>query len=214
MVRIQGYTRTLQGGLIFIVAMTYIGLLFAIAHYGDKYADKWRASKLKPSIYALSMAVYCTSWTFYGAVGEAARAGWDYLPIYLGPALVFLLGFPIVRRLVALGREHDTSSIADFLSLRYGKSAAVGALGIGDGTRVVLYSTAELFWATRARWALYAMGFDSAVVLNGGYQSWTAEGRPVSTAPCAYPPATFTAHRRGNDPHLRMSSSERRCALP
>ncbi len=75
-------------------------------------------------------------------------------------------------------------------------AAKVGALGIGDDTRVVLYSTAELFWATRAWWALYAMGFDGAVVLNGGFQSWTAEGRPVSTAPCTYPPATFTPHRR------------------
>lgn len=65
----------LQGGLIFIVAMTYIGLLFAIAHYGDKYADKWRASRLKPTIYALSMAVYCTSWTFFGSVGSAATGG-------------------------------------------------------------------------------------------------------------------------------------------
>jgi len=75
-------------------------------------------------------------------------------------------------------------------------AASVGALGIGDDKRVVLYSTAELFWATRAWWALYAMGFDKAVVLNGGFQSWTAEGRPVSTEPCAYPPATFTPHRR------------------
>lgn len=77
-------------------------------------------------------------------------------------------------------------------------AASVGALGIGDDTRVVLYSTAELFWSTRAWWALYAMGFDNAVVLNGGFQSWTAESRPVSTEACAYPPATFTPHRRGD----------------
>lgn len=75
-------------------------------------------------------------------------------------------------------------------------AAKVGALGIGDDTKVVLYSTAELFWATRAWWALYAMGFDKAVVLHGGYQAWAAEGRPVSTEPCAYAPATFTARRR------------------
>ena len=77
-------------------------------------------------------------------------------------------------------------------------AAKVGALGIGDGTPVVLYSTAELFWSTRAWWALYAMGFDNAVVLNGGFQSWTGEGRPVSTEPCAYAPATFTARRRAD----------------
>ena len=77
-------------------------------------------------------------------------------------------------------------------------AASVGALGIGDDTRVVLYSTAELFWATRAWWALYANGFDNAVVLDGGFPSWDAAGHPVSTAPCAYPPATFTARRRAD----------------
>jgi len=76
-------------------------------------------------------------------------------------------------------------------------AARVGALGIGDDTRVVLYSTAELFWATRAWWALYAMGFDKAMVLDGGLQAWIAEGRPVSTAASAYPPASFTPRRRG-----------------
>ena len=75
-------------------------------------------------------------------------------------------------------------------------AASVGALGIGDDTRVVFYSTAELFWATRAWWALYAYGFDHALVLNGGYQSWTGQGRPVSTEPYRYPPATFTPRRR------------------
>jgi thiosulfate/3-mercaptopyruvate sulfurtransferase len=75
-------------------------------------------------------------------------------------------------------------------------AASVGALGIGDDTRIVLYSTAELFWATRAWWALYANGCDNAVVLNGGFQGWTAEGRPVSTAPCTYPPAIYTPQRR------------------
>lgn len=77
-------------------------------------------------------------------------------------------------------------------------AARVGALGIGDDTRVVLYSTAELFWATRAWWALHAMGFDNAMVLQGGFQRWTGEGRPVSTEACAYAPATFTPHRRGD----------------
>lgn len=77
-------------------------------------------------------------------------------------------------------------------------AASVGTLGIGDDTRVVLYSTAELFWATRAWWALYSWGCDNAVVLNGGFGGWTAAGHPVSTEPCAYPPTTFTARRREN----------------
>ncbi len=75
-------------------------------------------------------------------------------------------------------------------------AAKVGTLGIGNDTRIVLYSTSQLFWATRAWWALYAMGCDNAVVLQGGFQSWTGEGHPVSTKPCTYPPTTFTPNRR------------------
>jgi thiosulfate/3-mercaptopyruvate sulfurtransferase len=72
----------------------------------------------------------------------------------------------------------------------------VGALGIGDDTRVVLYSRTQPFWATRAWWSLYAMGFDRAMVLNGGYNKWVAEGRAVSTDPCTVEAATFTARPR------------------
>lgn len=77
-------------------------------------------------------------------------------------------------------------------------AASMSALGIGDETRIVLYSTAELFWSTRAWWALYANGFDNALVLNGGFQNWTTGGHPVSTEPCTYEPATFTPRRRDN----------------
>lgn len=118
----------LQGGLIFIVAMTYIGLLFAIAHYGDKYADKWRASKLKPSIYALSMAVYCTSWTFFGSVGTAATRGWAFLPIYIGPIIVMIVGFGIMTKIARVCHQQNITSIADFLGSRYGKSQSLAAL--------------------------------------------------------------------------------------
>ncbi|MGJ3232562.1 MAG: sodium:solute symporter family transporter [Oceanicaulis sp.] len=122
----MGLTATL------IVLSAWTALLFAVAFYGDARAKTMDASPARRAwLYALGLGVYCTSWTFYGAVGAAARDGWDYLPIYLGPALLFVFGFFIVRRLVRLGREHDTGSIADFLSARYGKSAAVGALAAG-----------------------------------------------------------------------------------
>ncbi|MFW5661454.1 MAG: sodium:solute symporter family transporter, partial [Oceanicaulis sp.] len=115
-----------------IVLSAWTALLFAVAFFGDARARKLDASPARRAwLYALGLGVYCTSWTFYGAVGAAAREGWDYLPIYLGPALLFVFGFAIIRRLVRLGREHDTGSIADFLSARYGKSAAVGALAAG-----------------------------------------------------------------------------------
>lgn len=115
--------------LVLAVLAAYVAVLFLAAAWGDGRARILDASPTRRAwLYALSLGVYCTSWTFYGAVGEAARNGWDYLPIYLGPALVFLIGFPIVRRMVELGRRYDTASIAEFLSVRYGKSTAVGAL--------------------------------------------------------------------------------------
>ena len=79
-------------------------------------------------IYGLSLAVYCTSWTFYGGVGTAATSGLDYLPIYLGPVLVFTFGFGLVRKVLAQSKAQHSTSIADFLSARYGKSATVAAL--------------------------------------------------------------------------------------
>ena len=75
-------------------------------------------------------------------------------------------------------------------------AAAMGALGVGDGTRVVLYDRAVNMWAARVWWMLRAVGFDQAAVLDGGWRKWTLEGRPVSTAPCAYPPARFVARPR------------------
>jgi thiosulfate/3-mercaptopyruvate sulfurtransferase len=72
----------------------------------------------------------------------------------------------------------------------------MGRHGVGDGARVVLYSRDRVMWATRVWWMLHAMGFDRAAVLDGGFEKWAAEGRPVSSARCAYPPATFTPHHR------------------
>ncbi|PKR55608.1 hybrid sensor histidine kinase/response regulator [Thalassospira marina] len=118
----------LQGGLIFIVAMTYIGLLFAIAHYGDKYARLWRMSRLKPVIYALSMAVYCTSWTFFGSVGTASLHGFAFLPIYIGPLVMMLAGYPVMVKIATVCRAQNITSIADFLGSRYGKSQSLAAL--------------------------------------------------------------------------------------
>ena len=91
----------------------------------------------------------------------------------------------------------DTNSKFRFmLSAPHEFARSVGSLGIGDNTKVVLYSTAELFWSTRAWWALYANGFDNAVILNGGLQEWINLGHPISTDPCTYPETTFTPKRR------------------
>ncbi len=99
-----------------LIVLAYMGLLFAIAWYGDKQRIGRDRRKFKAIIYSLSMAVYCTSWTFYGAVGRAASSGWGFLPIYLGPVLMMLLGFDIIRRIAITSRDQRITSIADFIA--------------------------------------------------------------------------------------------------
>jgi PAS domain S-box-containing protein len=116
------------GWILLGVSLVYVGLLFAVAYYGDRrplYPDRtW----LRPIVYSLALAVYCSSWTFYGAVGTAVASGWSYLPIYLGPILLFVFFSDILQRLIQIAREQNITSIADFLGARYGKSQGLAAL--------------------------------------------------------------------------------------
>ena len=111
---------------VLALSLAYLGLLFAVAYFGDRHARAWSASSVAPAVYGLSLAIYCTSWTFYGAVGRAATAGIDFILIYTGPALVIVVGYPMLRKMVRLAKQHNVTSIADFLASRYGKSRAVG----------------------------------------------------------------------------------------
>lgn len=114
--------------VILLTSLAYLGTLFAIAWWGDRRAENGRSVIRNPLIYTLSIAVYCTSWTFYGAVGSAARSGPEYLPIYLGPTLVFLGWWFVLRKIVRIGKVHRITSIADFISSRYGKSSGMSVL--------------------------------------------------------------------------------------
>lgn len=111
------------------VALAYVATLFALAWYVDRRAarggGRWAGS---PVVYTLSLSVYCTAWTFYGAVGSAARSGVEFMTIYLGPTLVFVGWWGLVRKLVRIGRTHRITSIADMISSRYGKSGALAAM--------------------------------------------------------------------------------------
>jgi Na+/proline symporter/signal transduction histidine kinase len=111
---------------VLALSLAYLGLLFAVAYFGDRYARDWSASSVAPAVYGLSLAIYCTSWTFYGAVGRAATSGIDFILIYTGPALVVVVGYPMLRKMVRLAKQHNVTSIADFLASRYGKSRTVG----------------------------------------------------------------------------------------
>ena len=99
-----------------------------IAYYGDKRADAGRSIISNPYIYALSLAVYCTAWTFYGSVGLASRSGLSFLTIYLGPTLMVTLGWLVMRKIIRISKVHRITSIADFIASRYGKSPTLGGV--------------------------------------------------------------------------------------
>ncbi|MCZ7446226.1 hybrid sensor histidine kinase/response regulator [Agrobacterium rhizogenes] len=119
----------LPGWIIFGSAFAYILLLFAVASYGDrKSRDRHAPKKGRPFVYALSLAIYCTSWTYFGGVGLAADKGLEFLGIYTGPILAFTLGMPIIRRIVDLAKTEKLTSVADFIAARYGKNSTVAMI--------------------------------------------------------------------------------------
>ena len=118
----------LTGAIIVVASFAYVGLLFAIAAYGDKRADAGRSLIANPYIYALSLAVFCTSWTFYGSVGRAATSGIGFLPIYLGPTLMAALWWFLLLKMIRISKANRITSIADFVASRYGKSQVLGGL--------------------------------------------------------------------------------------
>lgn len=109
-----------QGWLLIGLSLSYLGLLFLIAYVADK--NKRHRLKGQPLLYSLSLAVYCTSWTFFGTVGQASESPWSPVPIYLGPMLVFLFGWRLLARLILVAKREHITSIADFIAARYGKS--------------------------------------------------------------------------------------------
>jgi len=113
---------------LILIGLAYVALLFAIAWIGDRRRIARNHRRVQAWIYSLSLAVYCTSWTFYGAVGSAATTGWGYLPIYVGPALVFLLGFDLIRRIAVNSRDQRITSIADYIAYRYGRSHTIAVM--------------------------------------------------------------------------------------
>jgi Na+/proline symporter/nitrogen-specific signal transduction histidine kinase len=118
----------LTGWIVVLTSFAYLGVLFAIAYYGDKRADAGRSIIANPYIYSLSLAVYCTSWTFYGSVGRAASTGIGFLPIYLGPTLMAALWWIVLLKIIRISKQNRITSIADFIASRYGKSQNLGGL--------------------------------------------------------------------------------------
>ncbi len=118
----------LQGWVVIACALGYIGLLFVVASYGDKTRQLGREGRLRNLIYPLSLAIYCTSWTFFGSVGLASRTGFEFLTIYVGPIIMIGLCSPLMTRIVRLAKAQNITSIADFIAARYGKAQTVAAM--------------------------------------------------------------------------------------
>ncbi|TGV08501.1 hybrid sensor histidine kinase/response regulator [Alcaligenaceae bacterium 429] len=113
---------------VVLASLVYAALLFAIAWIGDRRPLYPQRPWLRPVVYSLALAVYCSSWTFYGAVGSAMRYGVGFLPIYLGPLLMLIFGWRIVERLALVAQSQNTVSIADFIASRFGRSQRLAAL--------------------------------------------------------------------------------------
>jgi len=141
------------------LAVLYVCALFAVAWAVDRRSDarspafppRWRAA-----IYALSLGVYCSSWTFYGAVGSASASPWSHAPIYLGPMLLFLFAWPLIRRVVSLGTRHRVTSIADYLGARFGKRQSLSILVTVVACAAVLPYIALQFRAVTQAWLIVA----------------------------------------------------------
>jgi Na+/proline symporter/nitrogen-specific signal transduction histidine kinase len=113
--------------LVVIFSFGYLLLLFGVAYWAEKRSNQ-NSNTLKPYVYALSMAVYCTAWTFYGSIGRAADFGPDFLAIYIGPTIAAPLWFLILRKMIRICKAQRITSIADFISARYGKNTSLGTL--------------------------------------------------------------------------------------
>src|SRR5690606_7014066 len=119
----------LSPDFVILTAVSYVGLLFLIAYASDSLASRGKEGFLRsPAVYTLSISVYCTSWTFYGAVGTAARSGLEFTAIYIGPTLVFVAWWFLLRKLILISHSQRITSIADFLSSRFGKSSKLAVL--------------------------------------------------------------------------------------
>ena len=113
--------------MLFII-LSYLLLLFSVAYFAERKEQQGRSVVSNPYVYSLSLAVYCTSWTFYGSVGKAANSGLSFLTTYIGPTLMAALWWIVLRKIVLLSKENRITTISDFISSRYGKSLGLSIL--------------------------------------------------------------------------------------
>ena len=209
----------LQGWIVVLIALAYIGFLFLVASYGDRMRAGGRDAASQLWIYPLSLAIYCTSWTFFGSVGLASRGGFDFLAIYIGPMLMVGLGYPLFARMVRLAKKQNITSIADLIAARYGKSQAVAAtvaliaiIGmipyIALQLKAVSSSVGTIMMQAAPGGQLQPMLGDSALLIRCSWRCLLCcSARAIPT-----PPSIRTAHagdRHGIDRQARRLSCRR-----
>src|SRR5512140_2819300 len=118
----------IRAPLVIAASFAYLLILFAVAWFGDARAQQGRSVIGNAWVYALSMGVYCTAWTYFGSVGRAAATGVWFLPIYLGPTLAMVLAWLVLRKMIRIAHTWRITSIADFIASRYGKSPLLAGL--------------------------------------------------------------------------------------
>jgi Na+/proline symporter/signal transduction histidine kinase len=152
--------------ILVAACLAYVIFLFLVAFLVERRASAGRLGWLRsPLVYTLSLSIYCTAWTFYGAVGYAARSGLEFLTIYFGPTLVFIGWWWLLRKLVRIGRQYRVTSIADLISSRYGKSNLLGVI--------------VTVMAVMAATPYIALQLQSVVLSFGVFASVTPEGVPL-----------------------------------
>ncbi|MET4709507.1 PAS domain-containing hybrid sensor histidine kinase/response regulator [Endozoicomonas lisbonensis] len=117
----------MTGWLLALIAMLYVAGLFGVAWYGDRI-DLRKKTQWRSYIYGLSLAVYCSSWSFFGTVGQASTEPWSFVPVFLGPMLMFTLFWKVLNKLILVSKKANITSIADFIASRHGKSRGLAAL--------------------------------------------------------------------------------------
>ncbi|MFK7868457.1 MAG: ATP-binding protein [Roseobacter sp.] len=172
--------------LLIAVCLLYVIVLFAVAFVAERAGVRGRGEWLlrSPLVYTLSLSIYCTAWTFYGAVGNAARSGLEYVTIYLGPSLVILGWWWILRRLVRIGRTQKVTSIADLISSRYGKSNSLAiVVTIMAVIGVTPYIALQLQSVTLSLsiFAAAEQPFAATGDVNGYGAAWIAAGLALFT---------------------------------
>ncbi|MEO0542795.1 MAG: NahK/ErcS family hybrid sensor histidine kinase/response regulator [Pseudomonadota bacterium] len=155
----------MSGWLIAATALLYLAALFGVAAYGDRMGARRSPSRPQPNLYALSIGIYCTSWTLFGSVGLATERGFEFFAIFVGPILVFTFGAPLIHRVVHLSKAERITTIADFLGARYGKSARVaGIAAVIAVVGTVPYIALQLKAVSDALKLLFEHAGDSAIV--------------------------------------------------